>query len=59
MFSSLWAYEPSTDRWYDPLARVFFEAANADGWRYSPISGNWEPSGNRLARGEFGETVVP
>lgn len=59
VYASGWRYRPSTDEWFDNLSRLFWQARNGEGWRFSPVSGNWEPSGNQLSRGEIGKVVTP
>lgn len=58
-FASGWVWFKPTEVWLDQYGRVAFEARNAAGWRYSPITGGWHKSAEHYARGEWGEITIP
>ena len=41
MFSSLWAYDPAVDVWYNPDAGQEWAACNVDGLRWNIAHGGW------------------
>lgn len=59
IFSSLWAYEPSTDVWYDPLARLYWHARDQFGWRFTPVRNEALPGGAVYWTPELGHNLVP
>ena len=59
MFSSLWAYDPVTDVWYDPLARLYWNARDQYGWRYTPVRDMALPGGAAYWTPELGHSIVP